>query len=172
MSGSEPMVNPYRKRAPPLVQNVEIMGRQSQQRVSNQHKRAFKLAGPTRTKKRRKGDQLTLEGALAFDPVRDCPICKAHDIRRFNPEYRVPKRAHHIYCSKNKRTFGQGELSTATEASLKDDARYKALISPIRPEERGHGKFLTAETAAAFFSPKISLKNKQEQQQDIREEFF
>jgi len=60
------MVNPYAKRAQNVVINNVNMGCQSQQRVSNQHKRKFKLAQPSR--RRRKGDQLTLDNNVAFDP--------------------------------------------------------------------------------------------------------
>ena len=137
------------------------MGRQSQQRISNQHKRAFQLASKHTTSKRRKGDQLTIDGKVAFESTRDCQVCRAHHLKRFSPEYRVPKRAHHVLCIKNKKTFGKGELSTQTEAGLQDDRRYRALITPIRPEERGSAKYLTAEAGAVFFSPRQSSKKKQ-----------
>jgi len=93
-------VNPYAKPTHNAVVNDENMGRQSQQRVSNQHKRKFKLASKAG---RRKGDQLTLDNNVAFDSIKDCKVCKAKHIQGFMPTYTIPKRAHHVLCPKNKK---------------------------------------------------------------------
>ena len=143
------VVNPYAKPA----QNAADMGRQSQHRVSNQHKRKYKLAQATR--KPKAGDQLTLDNKVAFAPEQDCKICKARHIRKFIlPTYTIPKRAHHPNCSLNKTTHGLGELTVQSIANMEDNKRFKALTAPIRPEERFSGKHATSANAAAFFQPK------------------
>ena len=124
--------NPYRNAA----QNAENMGRQSQHRVSNQHKRKFKLCNNKKSSKPRAGDQLTLEGTVAFQSERDCKICKAKVIKKFLPTYTIPKRAHHDLCILNTKTHGLGALTEQSINSLADNKRHKALTAPIRPEER------------------------------------
>jgi len=120
------MVNPYAKPA----QNVVNMSRQSQQRVANQTKRKYKLC--SNNNKKRKGDQLTLQGTVAFQSKRDCQICKAKSIRKVHlPDYKIPKRAHHVLCSMNTKTHGLGELSEQSMATLADNKRYKAITAPI-----------------------------------------
>ena len=100
------VVNPYRVVRPLVAHNVE-MGRQSQQRVSNT-KRAHQLAQhSTKASKRKKGDQVTLLGRLAFQPEKDCVVCKAKSIAKFVAGYRVPKRSHHQLCIKNSKTKGK-----------------------------------------------------------------
>ena len=60
MSGGKPLTNPYAKRRPLEPHNGgKIMGRQSQQRVSNT-KRAYQLAAFKGAPKKQKGDQTTL----------------------------------------------------------------------------------------------------------------
>jgi len=91
-----PLVNPYakpRQAVPVVAHNAANMGRQSQHHVANQHKRKFKLCDNSNTK-RRKGDQLTLQGNVAFNPEVDCKVCKAKHIHKFIiPGYPIPKRA-------------------------------------------------------------------------------
>ena len=72
-----PMVNPYKKPSPHGGIGKE-MGPQSQCRVSLQ-KRTFLLAGSNNNKKRKgaPGQQLTLFGDRAFDPLIDCKTCIA-----------------------------------------------------------------------------------------------
>ena len=124
------VVNPYVKPAQNAVNKVN-MGRQSQQRVSNQTKRAFKKASPT-SKRRRKGDQLTLQGAVAFNPEADCRICRAQSIKKFMPSYTVPKRPHHVCCPKNTKTLGLGELTEQTMATLAPSrAKWTATARPM-----------------------------------------
>ena len=126
--------NPYAKPAQNAAQNPTNMGRQSQQRVANQHKRKFKLAQPS-PRRRRKGDQLTLDNKVAFQPEKDCKICKAREIQKFFPSYSIPKRAHHPLCNLNTKTRGLGDLTPQTLATLEDNKRYKALTAPIQPAE-------------------------------------
>ena len=143
------VANPHAKAA----QNAADMGRQSQHRVSNQHKRKCKLAQPTR--KPEPGDQLALDNRVAFAPERDCKVCKARHIRKFIlPTCTIPKRAHHPNCSLNKTTHGLGNLTVQSIANMEDNKRFKALTAPIRPEERFSGKHATSANAAAFFQPK------------------
>ena len=142
-------VNPYAKPAQNSVINDENMGRQSQQRVSNQHKRKCKQASPRR---RRKGDQLTLQGAVAFDPEADCQICRAQSIKKFMPSYTVPKRSHHTRCPRNTKTLGLGDLTEQTMATLAENKRHKTITAPIRPDKKFSGKHNTKAAALAFFA--------------------
>jgi len=81
------VVNPYQKSA----QNAVDMGRQSQQRVSNQHKQKFKLcSNNSNNKKRKKGDQLTLDNRVAFQPEHDCKVCKAKETKNFFQSVQFP----------------------------------------------------------------------------------
>jgi len=143
------VVNPYAK----VAQNDENMGRQSQQSVSNQTKRKFKLAQPSR---RRKRDQLTLDNQLAFQSDRDCIVCKAKSIKKFLPSYSIPKRAHNVLCGLNTKTKGLGELTTQTVANLEDNKRCKVITAPIRPEERFSGKHNSKAAAASFFAARVT----------------
>ena len=147
-------VNPYAK----PVHNAVVMGRQSQQRVSNQHKRKYKLCS-SNNKKGKKGDQLTLEGAVAFNSESVCRVCKAKSIKKFLPSYNVPKRSHHIYCPLNTTTRGLGPLTEATINSIADNKRYKLLTAPILPEERFSSVNNTKAAVSTFFVPKPKPKN-------------
>jgi len=129
---------------------VNNMGRQSQQRISNQHKRKYKLC--SNNNKRRKGDQLTLEGGLAFQAERDCRICKAKITAKFLPGYPIPKRAHDPRCALNKTTRGAGELTTQAAANIADEQRYKQLTRPINQSEKFSATHLAA--ATTFFAPR------------------
>ena len=153
MSGSKPLVNPYAKGQRPQSHNNKIMGRQSQQRVSNT-KRAFQLARCTK-KKFKSGDQSTLMGGVAFLPERDCVVCKAQALARFTPNYRVPKRAHHELCVKNKRTKGKGAVSAFMETCYSEEKRLHTLFNtPLEPAEKGSAAHTTKAAVASFFKPK------------------
>jgi len=147
-------VNPYAKKPRSFnAHDEENVGRQSQQRVSNQHKRKCKLCSNNNSK-RKKGDQLTLEGTVAFQSDRDCRICKAKSIAKFCPGYPIPKRAHHTLCIHNKRTKGCGVLTSQGMANLDDVKRYKALTAPIQPSEQHSGVYATKAAGDAFFAKK------------------
>jgi len=140
------VVNPYAKRA----QNAANMGRQSQQRVSNQHKRKFKQAQRHSSRRPQKGDQLTLDNQVAFNSERDCNICRAKSIQKFMSSHPIPKRAHNVLCTLNKATRGLGELTEQSVASLADNKRYKAVTAPILPKERFSG-FNNSKVAVSTF---------------------
>jgi hypothetical protein len=152
-----PMPNPYQKTAvaaaTPAPQNAN-MGRQSQQCVSNT-KRKDQLAAHNNPKKKRKGDQATLFGQVAFDSERDCEICRAqlHNLR-------VPHRGHHNLCIMNKKTKGKGELSALEIANREDDKRYQHLTRPIEAKEKGSFKYLTPQAGLQFFNPETYKKKK------------
>mgnify|MGYP000243177189 CR=1 FL=1 len=141
------VVNPYAKTA----QNAVNMGRQSQHRVSNQHKRKCKLAQATR--KPKAGDQLTLDNRVAFQAECDCKVCKAKEIKKWMPSCSIPKRAHHPLCNLNAKTRGLGEVTAST---LEENKRFKALMSTIHPSEKCSAKHMTKESAATFFQPRVS----------------
>jgi len=155
MSAAKPHpVNPHAKSRPPAAHNEAAMGRQSQQRISNQHKRKFKLCSNNNKRSKKAGDQLTLDSDIAFDSERDCKICRAKSIKKFFPSYTVPKRAHHPCCIHNKNTGGSGPLTSQAMANVDDAKRYKALTAPIQPAERHSGKHATKAAGVAFFTPK------------------
>jgi len=119
------LANPYAKRSQTAVNNSVNMSPQSQQRISNQHKRKYKLC--SNSQKWQKGDQLTLEGGIAFEATRDCIACKARHLATFLQGYRVPNRPHHVLCVRNTKTRGKGEISDQQRISLEDNKRYKNL---------------------------------------------
>jgi len=145
------MLNPYAKAA----QNAANMGRQSQQRISNQHKRKYKLCS-SNNNKRKKGDQLTLLGGVAFEAKRDCGVCKARFLATFIEGCRAPNRAHHPLCIKNTKTRGKGELSELQKVTLEDNKRYKELVRPITDAEKGSSRNLPGDLGEAFFAPRIT----------------
>jgi hypothetical protein len=73
--GQRMVVNPYAK-GPPYAKNgpapITTMGPQSQRRISQQQRTHRMQANNTGYRKRKKGDQQTLTGEIAFDPVKDC----------------------------------------------------------------------------------------------------
>ena len=153
MSGGKPLTNPYARDRPlvPLINNR--MGRQSQQRVSNT-KRAYQLAS-FKAPKRKKGEQGTLFGGVAFQPEKDCQVCKAQAMAKLVSSYRIPKRPHHVLCMKNTKTKGKGILSEQALVMKQEEERLKNLFEmPLQPEEKGSAKYLTKEAGEAFFSPK------------------
>ena len=166
-SSKAPVRNPYAKPRPaataaifnqPKQQSVSTtMGRQSQQRV-NQTKRQFRHAASS--KKKRKGDQLTLAGERAFEAERDCVVCHARSIRDGGtPNCRVPNRSHHVLCIKNTTTHGKGNLTQQNIANSMEEKQLKAHFSaPLTAEEKGSGRHLTAETLQTFLGPRPSVK--------------
>ena len=162
MSAPQPPVrvaNPYAKKPPAVAHNEENIGRQSQQRISNQHKRKFKLASSS-PRKKKAGDQMTLLGGVAFQSDRDCKICRAKSIRKFLPTHPTPKRAHHPQCIHNKKTRGCGVLSSQGMANIEDDKRFKELTRPIQDNEKMSGSFSTPAAREAFFTkrPAVIMK--------------
>jgi len=126
------------------------MGRQSQQRIGNQHKRKHKLAGNNSTK-RRKGGQATLLGGVAFEAERDCIVCRARDSRNIVQGARIPNRAHHVLCIKNTKTKGNGNLNNSQLLTFEENKRYKALTQPITAAEKGSARHLPKDGGAAYF---------------------
>lgn len=161
MTVTSPIVNPYAKARPKgggSSHNGEIMGRQSQQRISNT-KRAYSLAGTNSFKKKRKG-QLTLVGEVAFDPLVDCKICVAHAIKRVRPETTIPKRAHHPNCPKNTKTKGKGALSSLQIATEAEEKRLQTLYTmPLSTSEKASGRYLTEAAGKAFFLGQTKKKH-------------
>ena len=105
------IVNPCAKPGSNQPQNDEIMGPQSQRRLTLKE-RTNQLKGGNSFHKKRKGGQLTLTGEAAFDPIKDCEICKARHIG-----YSEPHRGHHPLCWNNKRG---PKVSDATMESNKE----------------------------------------------------
>jgi len=136
------------------------MGRQSQQRVANQTKRKYKLCSNNNNRKKKKGDQLTLDNRVAFQPERDCVICKAREIRKFMPEHAIPKRSHDPRCSLNTKTRGLGQVTEQSVASLADNRRHKALTAPIKPAERHSAKHISKAAGEKFFAARAKTMTK------------
>jgi len=157
------MTNPYAKRRPfvaLVAHNNQEMGRQSQQRVSNT-KRAYQLASTGKTNKKRKGEQLTLEGRAAFNPQKDCIVCRARHLATIVQGARVPNRAHSVYCPKNKTTKGLGPISEQNLATAVEEQRLKELFErPLNMNEKASSKHCTAAAATAFFAPKKKAPGK------------
>ena len=156
MSGGRPMVNPYAKRRPLGAHNSEIMGRQSQQRVSNT-KRAHQLAASNSFKKRSKGGKLKITGGVAFDSFVNCEVCVAQASKRFFPEVRIPHWPHHVLCAKNKEMQGKGLISQQQRGILKEEKYLQKLYSmPLQSDEKGSSAHLTPTAGEAFFRPRKS----------------
>jgi len=167
-------VNLYLKRRPLGPHNGgngNNMGIQSQQQVSNT-KRQYQLVATNSFTKRRKGDQLTLQGDIAFLSKRDCKICVAQSIRKFiNPNHPVPKRSHHHLCTKNSKTRGMGPVSVHTQETEKEAKALEALFNkPLEDHEKGSMAHVTKEAHASFFRPREpAVRQQQQQQQDSQD---
>jgi len=144
------MSNPY-KRAPQassLSKNA-TMGPQSQRRLTLVE-RTHKMQAPT--KKSKAGDQLTLTGERAFDPLKDCVVCKAKLAGR------EVHRGHHPLCCNSRRT--KGVTSKVTLDSVAESERLRNhFAKPVLFRLRNG----TKEAAATFLSPKSWLHKKRQQ---------
>jgi len=155
MSPRKDVVNPHKKPRPFAAHNRE-MGRQSQQRVTNT-KRAYQLASSANNnnKKKVKVNQSTLQGGVAFNPQKDCVICKAPYLATFVQGARTPNRAHHVLCKLNKKTKGLGVISEQNLATAVEEKRLKDLFErPLNANEKASSKHCTAESVAAHFAPR------------------
>jgi len=164
MNAKRPVVNPYAKVLKNHVAATTIfpltMGRQSQQRISNT-KRAFKLCNPVSKKKPKKGDQLTLEGAVAFVPEKDCQVYKPRAFIKQSgyTKLRVPNRAHHPLCPKNSATKGKGILNEQTIACQVEENDLRRLCNTqLQPSEKASSKHITREAFTTFFTPILRQK--------------
>jgi hypothetical protein len=147
--GRPMVVNSYAKSGLPAHKTT--MGPQSQQRLSQQQRTHRMQADNTGYCKRKKGDQQTLTGEIAFDPIKNCPVCKARHIG-----YAEPHRGHHRLCWNNKRT--KGITSATTLASQKESIRLQKHFSEkVKPHEKLSGSNNTKAAAEAFFAPKKVL---------------
>lgn len=157
MSGSKPPFNPYAMRPPMAGPLINIMGRQSNQRISNT-KRAFQLCAPAKAKN---VTQATLLGGIAFDPEKDCNVCVAQAMKKLCSTYRIPKRSHHALCNRNSKTKGMGDLTAQAAGMQKEAKRLESLFTaPLKAHEKGSFEFLTKEAGDAFFAPKESTTTK------------
>ena len=92
---------------------------------------------------------------MAFDPERDCQVCRAQAMRKLVATYRIPKRSHHSLCPKNTKTKGNGQLSAHTLACQAEAKRLEAHFSaPLNNHEKGSSVHLTKKAGQAFFAPK------------------
>jgi len=106
-------------------------------------------------KKKTKGGQLTLEGRAAFNPQKDCVVCRARYLATIVQGARIPNRAHHVLCSRNKTTKGLGVVSEQNLATTVEDRRLKELFErPLTMEEKASSKHCTAAAAQTFFAPR------------------
>jgi hypothetical protein len=161
MSGYvNPYVNPYRRapKVPPTgaavggVSQANNMGPQSQWRLSLQQRTHRMQSDSDRSKKRlKKGDQQTLDGQRAFDPLKDCTVCRE---RQYGKE---SHKGHHQLCSNNRRT--KGITSETTRDAIAESERLrKHFTKPMTSQEKYSSSNCTQEAVAAFFEPKPAAK--------------
>jgi len=125
------------------------MGRQQR---ANNTKKDYRLTSQGR---KRKGDQLTLQGKRAFKAEQDCVVCHARPITRALHNYRIPKRPHHVLCSLNQRTKGGGVISQQNLATSVEEKHLKALYStPLTEAEKCSRRFNTVAAGNTFFFSK------------------
>ena len=144
----DPCKQPVAATAAALPQQQEkdlsqsAMGPQSQKRLTL-HERTHHMQSQSHRKKQRGGQQ-TLFGDRAFDPLKDCDVCKG------KLGGRSVHRAHHKLCW-NKR--GSAVRSQSTLDMQAGDKRLQVLFStPLTEAEKCSGKHLTEEAGAAFFA--------------------
>ena len=72
--------------------------------------------------------------------------------------YRVPNRAHHVLCVKNKNTQGKGPITKQNMTNTVEEKRLKTLYTnPLANAEKCSGRFTTANAVNTFFTPKLKL---------------
>ena len=121
------------------------MGPQSQRRLTLTG-RTHLLQSQSHRKKHKSTGQQTLFGDRAFDPLKDCEVCKGRLVGR------DVHRAHHRLCY-NKR--GGAAQSTAAMEIQKEEKRLQVLFAtPLTESEKCSGKYLTKEAVAGCFEPK------------------
>ena len=113
------------------------------------------------SKKKKKDDQTTLCGTVAFNPITDCPVCKAQSPIWQGCPAAVPHRSHHPLCNKNSKSKGQGVMSQQQLNIAAEATRLKNLFSaPLKPHEKGSREHTTKESIAMFFKPKQTTTTK------------
>jgi len=94
--------------------------------------------------KRQKTGQLTLFGEQAFDPLKDCEVCKGRLAGR------NVHRAHHELCINNRKTNG---LSKSTLLSTQEDKQLKKHFeTPLDPSEKASSRYATKAAGEEFFA--------------------
>ena len=150
--------NPYAKRAAAAAVaatgkendatqvNTQVnMGPQSQRRLSLKE-RTHQMQSQSNRKKQKVTGQQTLFGDLAFDPFKDCEVCKA---KRYG---RVVHRAHHDLCN-NRR--GGAKTSPQAMALAQEEKRLKLLFdTPLQESEKCSAQCTTKEAVQAYFEPR------------------
>lgn len=143
-----PTVNPYARNQ---TQN-EAMGPQSQRRLTLQDRTHLLQADSHKKKKRKIGPQLTLNGDRAFEPNRDCKVCKGKLAGR------EVHRAHHKLCPNNRRTKGVASAVTIQQNKI-DKALKNHFAKPLSTAEKGSWKYSTKDAGERFFAER-NLKEK------------
>ena len=106
-------------------------------------------------KKSRTTHQGTLYGTRAFEPERDCPICRAKASR-----LPIPHRRHPTHCPNNKKT--KGSKSKSVVAAMEEERRLaKHFAAPPTEAEKGRAANMTRENVEAFFAPRARKNNPQ-----------
>ena len=105
------------------------MGPQSQHRVSLAKRTHLMQANNSgnRKKKQKSSVQQTLHGNRAFDPLKDCIVCK-HKLAGRNVH-----RAHHKLCWNNRRT--KGVTSSVTLEGMAEEKRLAKLFAAAPTEQ-------------------------------------
>ena len=110
--------NPYK----PTTKN-ENMGIRSQLR--NGSIKASKKKFKTHYKKKKsikhtiKSTQKTMQGGRAFIQLEDCDVCKKTYWKSLGRSVRIPKRAHHKLCPRNRKTRGISSAAVMFEKAYK-----------------------------------------------------
>ena len=152
------IVNPYYRTEEQrqIIRNAQVvaqqqtnMGIQSQKRdgaVRKCMKRGTKLKAKHKVVSHHQ--QAILNGAVAFDPIEHCDICKAqyqNDVLEIPT--RVPKRAHHKACVHNRATRGHSEMTVFFN---KEAAKNLAARNGISMKQRQSIKKKKAPTTGFF----------------------
>jgi len=128
------------------------MGPQSQRRLTL-NERTHQLQADSN--KRRAG-QLTLFGGLAFDPEKNCVVCKARLAGR------TSHKGHYQLCPNNRRT--KGKSPATMEQAKMDKALQQHFETPLRPEEKASSWHITPESTQAFLARRNFLTAQPQQQ--------
>lgn len=132
------------------------MGPQSQRRLTLQERTHQLKAG---SNKKRKTGQQTLQGEAAFDPIKNCPVCRA---RASNLP--IPHRAHHKLCVNNRKTKGVTSFTTLNQIRI-DKQLKEHFQKPLAQSEKADWRNSTVEAGKVFFAPRGQVKEKEFRQE-------
>ena len=121
---------------------AQSQGRNCQKKRKRAIEQTHRGKSPNRKKQKAQRD---LAGGMAFVPEQHCRMCKAQEMKKRDPNVKLPHKPHHERCPKNQRTRGVSEAFVENRKAERDLERELA-----RPFDKNN-QFLTQGDIDNFF---------------------